>query len=436
MAYELYQILELSPQASAEEIKRGYFRLVRKYSPEKEPELFKSIREAYETLSDPKAKENYDSLQKHGEEVSRLVDEAEQKMSDGEWAKAIPMLKRVLVLFPGAIAARNRLGICYTREEDWDNALKVYRKLTTDSSDIPLYWLNYGFAYKEYAESLNDENSEKGFLYQQARQQFKQAIDLEPYNSEPYLEIARTYTAQEDYSRALSWAERAVGADGKTDLQDFETLFYICIIHFHNRQFEKIQEVAQKIISLLPENDEDISKYVGSRFADFGYDIGKIGYENSNFQLLKAASSFLASARKFDSSNEDVKNAQELVDGLYIANDQFEILKADTQISPGFSRLAAFYIASNLNQEIEDKEQIFEDICTEIFSYPLPSVLKSVTKIKYNYYAIYKLNESIFDRIEQVAKDSVSESSKKQELPNKQPSLIEGFFNFLAQHIL
>ena len=35
---QLYQLLELQPGASAEDVKKAYFRLVRKYNPEKEPE--------------------------------------------------------------------------------------------------------------------------------------------------------------------------------------------------------------------------------------------------------------------------------------------------------------------------------------------------------------------------------------------------------------
>ncbi|MHC5829990.1 MAG: J domain-containing protein, partial [Nostoc sp.] len=69
MAYELYQTLNIPTQSSTEEIRRSYYRLVRKHSPEKDPERFKLIREAYETLSDSKAKQNYDSLQQHGGEI-------------------------------------------------------------------------------------------------------------------------------------------------------------------------------------------------------------------------------------------------------------------------------------------------------------------------------------------------------------------------------
>ncbi len=47
-----YQILGLEPGASEIEIKRAYFKLIRKYPPESDPERFQQIREAYEHLKD------------------------------------------------------------------------------------------------------------------------------------------------------------------------------------------------------------------------------------------------------------------------------------------------------------------------------------------------------------------------------------------------
>ena len=48
-----YAALGLDRAAGAEEIRHQYFRLVRKYSPETNPEEFKRIRAAYETLRSP-----------------------------------------------------------------------------------------------------------------------------------------------------------------------------------------------------------------------------------------------------------------------------------------------------------------------------------------------------------------------------------------------
>jgi DnaJ family protein B protein 6 len=64
---DLYATLEVTRTASPDEIKRAYRRLALKYHPDKNPdnrssaeERFKSISKAYETLSDPVKRREYD----------------------------------------------------------------------------------------------------------------------------------------------------------------------------------------------------------------------------------------------------------------------------------------------------------------------------------------------------------------------------------------
>jgi len=47
-----YTVLGINKNASSEEVKKSYFGLIRKHSPEKDPEGFKRIRLAYESLRD------------------------------------------------------------------------------------------------------------------------------------------------------------------------------------------------------------------------------------------------------------------------------------------------------------------------------------------------------------------------------------------------
>lgn len=57
-----YEILGLSRAASADEIKRAYFALVRSNPPERNPEQFKRIRAAYERLREPAQRLEADML--------------------------------------------------------------------------------------------------------------------------------------------------------------------------------------------------------------------------------------------------------------------------------------------------------------------------------------------------------------------------------------
>lgn len=54
-----YQVLGLTFEASDEDIRRRYLELVRKHTPERDPERFSAIRAAYESLKDVVSRVRY-----------------------------------------------------------------------------------------------------------------------------------------------------------------------------------------------------------------------------------------------------------------------------------------------------------------------------------------------------------------------------------------
>jgi len=92
-----YEVLEIDPKASEEDIKKAYKKLALKYHPDKNPgqeEKFKEISTAYSVLSDPGKKDIYDT---YGEEGLSLYENGVFG-EEGEFMKILPFLQNPLLL--------------------------------------------------------------------------------------------------------------------------------------------------------------------------------------------------------------------------------------------------------------------------------------------------------------------------------------------------
>jgi hypothetical protein len=49
-----WAILEIDPTASPEEIRRAYLEIIKRYPPDRHPEQFEQVRDAYEAVKDPR----------------------------------------------------------------------------------------------------------------------------------------------------------------------------------------------------------------------------------------------------------------------------------------------------------------------------------------------------------------------------------------------
>jgi len=93
-----YRILGTNSNADDELIKKRYLEKVRAFPPEKDPEEFKRIREAYDTLKDPFKRSEYDLETKYQGKANKLLQDAMLFMDMEEYHFAETSLSEALEL--------------------------------------------------------------------------------------------------------------------------------------------------------------------------------------------------------------------------------------------------------------------------------------------------------------------------------------------------
>ncbi|WP_127585393.1 DnaJ domain-containing protein [Paenibacillus koleovorans] len=113
MLENYYKILELRANAPQDAIKKKYIELIKKHTPESDPEKFQEIRRAFEALRDPAKRREYDMLRKYGDSVHKLYKEAMSLVERERWSEAEQLLERALVLSPSSSALHLGLAHIY-----------------------------------------------------------------------------------------------------------------------------------------------------------------------------------------------------------------------------------------------------------------------------------------------------------------------------------
>ena len=104
-----YESLNIPRDADNSEIKRAYFLAVKLHSPDSDPEGFKIIRNAYETLSDPIKRAKYDTCFEASDDINSVLLTVRELMLHHKYNLAIELLTRVNALKP-AVEIKRKLA--------------------------------------------------------------------------------------------------------------------------------------------------------------------------------------------------------------------------------------------------------------------------------------------------------------------------------------
>ena len=119
-----YEILEVAKDASPMDIKRAYFSKVKKNRPEDDPEAFKGLRLAYDTLMDVGARKEYDKRLDVPEKIADELFEVTSMMENHRYKDAIVLTKKLIEKYPDSPEFAYILGELYIETKSTGHAVK------------------------------------------------------------------------------------------------------------------------------------------------------------------------------------------------------------------------------------------------------------------------------------------------------------------------
>ena len=270
-----YEILNINKDATQEEIRSGYKKMLRKYPPEKEQEKYKEIREAYDTLKDEKSRKNYEAYFHHEKDIKTLEDKYTEHMEAKNYNEAEKVLKKILIISPEIAHIKDKLGKVFFLEEKYNKSIEIYKELIKEYPHNVDYLIKLGGNYQKIEK------------YEISRMYFLTAYALDTSSSEAISGVVHSYIKENKISEAIDFLNENIEKDDKLDFEDFFALSKLLECYIIKNDMSSLKETLEKIKKIAPEDEESkgfISWKLG-KFAAELYDMGIYEYSKEISQI-------------------------------------------------------------------------------------------------------------------------------------------------------
>lgn len=156
-----YEILGLESGASQAEIKKAYFKMIRQYSPESDPEQFQKIREAYEQLKDGQKAQEAPVFPPMNEPFARqMLEQIMNLRSQNDFERCQATCEEAWRFFPNYIQFLYLLVISQRMCDNTGKAVKSAEHLVSMEPDnkwfqkeLAISYLERGYTKKAFSAS-------------------------------------------------------------------------------------------------------------------------------------------------------------------------------------------------------------------------------------------------------------------------------------------
>lgn len=362
--------------------------MLRKFPPEKAPEEFKKIREAYERLIDPISRAEYDAYSQYKEQIDELENRGNEALEKEDYKSAIREFKKILIIEPNLTFAKNRLGLALTYDGQYDAAITQFETLTKISPSNATFHSNLAFVYKEKKE------------YVKAKQELIKAYELDPISDSIILELAHLYMNMNQFNDAVIFLRSCIGKNSTDKFQDFIYYFEMVKVYILAQEMQSAEKVIDEIEGIIPD-DKEAHEYAAWMFAKLAFDFYKANIYYLAEKISQRALNIAPNNEDIKKIYEDSKKNNEL---LNLCNKLLE----DNRIIEPLKGPILYYLHSSEYEEAELKENISKnlDAIQTHVDYDFVNLINSIEIYKKNYRELYECHKDFFDTVYKLAKEN------------------------------
>lgn len=376
-----YEILEISDLATQQEIKKAYVKLLRKYPPEKNPEEYKVIREAYDILKDDESKKNYDISLKCGGEIEELENNGKKHLENENYDDAIKCFEKILEFNSELGTIRNSLGNAYMLKRKYKKASLEYMILADNYPDNMNYICNLGFSFEMMGKI---DKAEKLYL---------KAYEFDKTDKEVMGWLISLYWKQKRYFEVEKLLKKDIMNDGEVDFNDYYCYSKLIETYIRMDDTYKIVDLVKDIKKIIP-NDPQIRENVI-------WDFTRLGILLSEAQRYEFAEILYKIAKTLCLDENCELNERIKIATLYKLTDN---LLNDDKVEGILKGPLVYYMHGNEDTK-KDRKNNLDNILRhlEIYSGECGEIIKaSLDRIKKYYRELYEEVQDIYSEIEKL----------------------------------
>jgi len=373
---DYYDILNIRKDAASFEIKKAYFSLVRKYSPERYPEEFKEIREAYEILIDEKTRKEYDSVNSMPDIVKLYFNKSKEALEEGDAKQAIKLLESVNIIYPDLTVIKSLLGDAYLENENSVKAIQIFEELVSQEPQ------NAGYVGK-----LADAYLDRGW-HRKAADKYLNALELDEDNIGLWLGLIDCYMKAKDYSKARVTIRKALALGTTKDWDN--SIFYLRLLELDiiEKKIDELKGHLKEMKEFAIQNDtcREIVAWI----------LGYISNVLSVKGHMEEALLVINTAYEVDPDNKAVKKGLAKIKRESLLQSELDKLKNDKSIHNDLKEMLEFIVIGKCEEEhcidceldeFAYEMQILRDV--EIYK-------SSILKLKKEYPELYDIKREFF----------------------------------------